>query len=245
MQVLGRLRERVSFVLSAHGVDHGLRSAAASELDLAESLARRLDIPFSRTRLEVAQGANLQARARKARYRALRASATRQGARYLVTAHHADDRAETVLIRLLRGTSLGGLAVLRPREGNLLRPMIRARRADVLGHLGRHRIAFAEDPSNLDQRFLRVRVRLELMPLLEQLSPQIVRHLTLLADDDGSRSRVLRDSAGQSVRLNRAQLEALGHIVAQRQVHARLRLPGDREIRLDPATLEPLVVRST
>ncbi len=245
LQVLSGLSDRMSFVLSAHGVDHGLRSAAGAELDLAAALAERLNVPFSRTRLKVAPGGNLQARARKARYRALRASATQQGARYLVTAHHADDRAETVLIRLLRGTSREGLSVLRPRDGQLLRPMVRARRSAVLAHLERHRIEYAEDPSNLDQRFLRVRVRRELMPLLEQLSPQIVKHLTSLADEDGSEPRMFRDSAGQAVRLNRAQLVQLGRIVAQRQVRARLRLPGDREIRLDPATLEPFIVGST
>jgi tRNA(Ile)-lysidine synthase len=245
LHVLGRLRDRMSFVLSAHGVDHGLRTAAGAELDLAESLAKRLNVPFSRTRLRVTPGGNLQARARKARYRALRASAARQGARYLVTAHHADDRAETVMIRLLRGTSRAGLSVLRPRDGQLLRPMVRARRAAVREHLERHRIEFAEDPSNLDQRFLRVRVRGELMPLLEQLSPQIVKQLTALADEDGSEPRVFRDSAGHAVRLNRAQLVQLERIVALRQVRARLRLPGDREIRLDPATLEPFIVGST
>jgi tRNA(Ile)-lysidine synthase len=162
-----------------------------------------------------------------------------------VTAHHADDRAETVLIRLLRGTSLSGLSVLRARKENLLRPMIRARRADVTRHVERHSLPYAEDPSNRDQRFLRVRVRLELVPLLERLSPRIVEHLNELADDDAAPARELKDWAGGAVLLNRAQHTQLARIVARRQTGARVRLPGDREIRLDPATLEPLIVRST
>lgn len=245
LHVLAKLRDRVSFVLSAHGIDHGLRSGAPSELDLAAAVAHRSNVPFSRTRLTVSPGANLQARARKARYRALRAAATKLGARYLVTAHHADDRAETVMLRLLRGTSLQGLSVLRPRDGQLLRPMIRARRSDVMRHLTRHGIRYAEDPSNLDQRFLRVRVRRELMPLLERLSPGIVGHLTALADDQGMSPKVLRDASGRAVRLNRAQRTQLGRVVAHRQLGARVRLAGDREIRLDPATLEPFVVSGT
>ena len=100
LDVLASLRAPLGLVVLAHGVDHGLRESAASELDLAEELARRLEVPFGRSTLRVTEGANLQARARAARYEALGAAA--QGA-LIATGHHADDRAETVLLRLLRG----------------------------------------------------------------------------------------------------------------------------------------------
>jgi tRNA(Ile)-lysidine synthetase-like protein len=135
LHVLARLAPSLKFRLTAHGVDHGLRSGAAAELDLAERLCLALGVPFHRTILSLVDGSNLQARARAARYEVLAAAAASSGAEFIVTAHHADDRAETVLLRLLRGAGPRGLAVLAPRSAGLLRPMVRARRADVVDHL--------------------------------------------------------------------------------------------------------------
>jgi tRNA(Ile)-lysidine synthase len=181
LSVLGRLAPKLGFKLLAHGVDHGLRAEAAAELDLAQALASSLGVPFARTRLSLERGGNLQARARDARYAVLREVAAPHDA-LIATAHHADDRAETVLLRLLRGAGPRGLAVLPPRAQDVIRPLVRAGKHDVLLHLERHCLGFAEDPSNADAAFLRVRVRREALPLLAQLSPQIVRHLNALAD---------------------------------------------------------------
>lgn len=181
LSALGRLAPQLGFSLLAHGVDHGLRAEAARELDLAEALAQKLGVAFGRTRVQLGHGGNVQARAREARYAALRQAAAPHGA-LIATAHHADDRAETVLLRLLRGAGPRGLAVLPPRAHDVIRPLIRVAKSDVLLHLQRHCLDFAEDPSNRDAAFLRVRVRREALPLLRQLSPQIVRHLNVLAD---------------------------------------------------------------
>ncbi len=183
LHVLALLRGRLAFGLFAHGVDHGLRREAAAELDLAEAFARSLDVPFGRTCLSVEPGGNLQARARVARWAALRQAASRVGAVRIATGHHADDRAETMIIRLLRGTRARGLGVLPPCDGERIRPICRARRADVEAHIARHHVPFATDPSNRDPRFLRTRVRREVVPALERLSPRIVEHLCRLADE--------------------------------------------------------------
>jgi tRNA(Ile)-lysidine synthase len=234
---------RFGFELFAHGVDHGLRPEAGAELDLAEQLATRCRVSFSRSRVTVGHGANLQARARTERYAALARAAQAAGAKLIATAHHADDRAETVLIRLLRGAGPQGLSVLSPRSGSLIRPLVRARRSDVLVHLGRHEIRYAEDPTNRDRRYLRARVRYELLPLLEELSPQIVRHLNALADAlGGGPPPVVLDEAGRPLVLGRAHLLELKRAVDRRSTRARVRLPGGREIRLDPATRHPVVV---
>src|SRR5258708_1873109 len=192
LHVLSKLSSRRGAHLAAHAVDHGLRSAAAEEIAMAERMASDLGVPFSSTRVQVRAGANLMARARAARYEALDAALAIWGAEngkkelrascFLATGHHADDRAETVLMRLLRGTGPVGLAVLPPRAGRLIRPFVRARRADVIAHLDRHRIPHAHDPTNEDPRFFRTRIRREALPLLEQLSPRIVEHLCDLAD---------------------------------------------------------------
>ena len=112
LDVLARLGPKLGFDIVAHGVDHGLRPEAAAELDLAERNAAQLGVPFARTKVALKSGGNLQARARAVRYAALEEAASAHSATLIATAHHADDRAETVLLRLLRGSGPRGLAVL-------------------------------------------------------------------------------------------------------------------------------------
>jgi tRNA(Ile)-lysidine synthase len=183
LHVLAGLRARLGFGLFAHGVDHGLRADAGRELDVAGDFARSLEVPFDRTRVHIAPGGNVQARARIERWTALRAAAARAGAASIATGHHADDRAETFVMRLLRGTRARGLAVLPMRDGDRIRPMLQARRSDVALHVVRHRVPHCIDPSNVDPRFLRTRVRLEVIPALQALGPRVVEHMCALADD--------------------------------------------------------------
>jgi tRNA(Ile)-lysidine synthase len=242
LDVMARLRQGLGFVLSAHSVNHGLRREAAAEVELCRELCRELGVPFSCSELSLNDGSNLQARARQARYRVLREHAQKLETRFIATAHHAEDRAETVLMRVLRGAGVDGLGVMPARDGDLLRPMIRASRLDVDNHLSRHQIAFAEDASNQDPRFLRVRVRNQLMPLLCQLSPQIVKHLTDLADQVivGDVPQIT-DPAGNRVALGRAQITQLRRILQRRQLDASVALAGGASIRLDPSSGEPIV----
>jgi tRNA(Ile)-lysidine synthase len=241
LSVLARLAPQLGFSLIAHGVDHGLRPAAAAELDLAAALAAKLEVPFARTRLALRRGGNLQARAREARYAALREAAAPSGA-LIATAHHADDRAETVLLRLMRGAGPRGLAVLAPRAHDVIRPLLRAEKRDVLLHLQRHCLDFAQDPSNEDAAFLRVRVRTQAMPLLASLSPQIVRHLNALADalSEAGLPDLGTLSAPESVTsLNRAQIrEVLRANRLGRSV--TIRVTGGQDVRLQrPPKIKP------
>jgi tRNA(Ile)-lysidine synthase len=240
LHVLAGLRSVHGWNLVAHGVDHGLREGALEELDVARRVAALLDVPFEISRLVVERGPSLQARARAARYAALRSAASRRGASLVATAHTADDRAETVLLRLMRSAPAGGLAVLPPRSGDLLRPLIRARRADVELHLRRHAIAFTDDPSNRDPRFLRVRIRHEVMPLLEALAPRIVETLGALADELApvaeQRARADALPVGHRRALERALREGRRSLV--------LRTDDEHELRLDlcAGTLEGRIV---
>jgi tRNA(Ile)-lysidine synthase len=187
--------------------------------------------------VEVGRGGNLQARARKARYQALAEAAHAVGATAIATAHHADDRAETLLIRLMRGAGPRGLGVLPPRAPlssatglELIRPFLRARRTSIRAHLERHRVPFATDPSNEDPRFLRTRVRLELMPLLEDLSPGIVDHLVALADQ----LTTLETAPVGSYPLPRATQAALAELQRTGSRTARVWLPGGLVATADP-----------
>ncbi len=188
LEVLAHLRRgdrrgNRPLALIAVGVDHGLRAEAARELDGAESLATRLGVPFERHRVVVERSPSLQAAARRARLAVLTTVAERSRAHAIATAHHRDDRAETVLIRMLRGAPLGGLSVLAPTAPGRVRPLIAASRAEIERHARAHGLQWSEDPSNHDARYLRVRVRRELMPLLRALDPRIEEHLCRWADE--------------------------------------------------------------
>ncbi len=253
LHVLALLRPKLGYRLAAHGVDHGLRPEAGAELDVAERFARSMDVPFARTVLRVAPGGNLQARARDARYEALRAAARKEDCALVATAHHREDRAETVLLRLLRGAGPRGLAVLPPRAGDLVRPFIRAPRSAIEAHLARHEVPYAIDPSNRDPRFLRVRVRNELLPLLRTLSPGIDEHLCALAaqldealaPDDASLAPLapLALAALAGIPAARGSRQAIAALVGVRSSVARVPLKGGLVARWDPASsalaLEP------
>ena len=247
LHVLAWLAQKQGFALFAHGVDHGLRAGAHAELDRAQAQCEALTVPFSRSVLSLTNGGNLQARARDARRAALLSAADALGAELIATAHHADDRAETVLLRLLRGSGPPGLAVLPPRSGRWIRPQCRARKSDIVAHLSRHSLEFAEDPSNREPRFMRTRVRFELLPLLERLSPQIVGHLCALADALGETGQTtadlgaLTDEHGVALLLNRAQRGLVGRARSFGQRAARVSLANGRELILDSVTLQPIV----
>jgi tRNA(Ile)-lysidine synthase len=228
LDVLAGLRRTLSFELVAHGVDHGLRANAAAELDLAEAHATSLAVAFSRSQLNVASGSNVQARAREARYAALEAARKRSKAQLIATAHHGGDRAETVLMRILRGAGPSGLAVLPARHGRLIRPLIRAGRRDVELHLERHRIASASDPSNADPRYLRTRIRMEVLPLLASLDPAVTTHLCALADD----LEQFRDADESLYRIPRAARLALARLAQSSNARRTMRvlLPQGLEV---------------
>ena len=234
LSVLAKLAPSIGHRVVAHGVNHGLRAEAQEELAIAARVAEPLGVPFATTCVDVAPGPNLQARARAARYEALAQAAEAAGARVIATGHTADDRAETWILRLLRGAGPRGLAVLPPRAPiphavapravDLVRPLLAARRRDVLAHLRRHALPHASDPSNEDGRFLRVRVRREVVPLLEELSPGVVEHLSALSD-------MLAALAGEAALdgLGRAQRIAVERARRLGRRSVRLRLPGGRE----------------
>lgn len=145
-------------------VDHGLRAESAREAAEVGRVCASLGVPHATLRVEVADG-NLQAQAREARYAALAEWAQARGLAALATAHHADDQAETLLMRLNRASGVAGLAGARPRglvPGTaipLLRPVLDWRRAELAEVVRAAGLTAAQDPSNADDRFDRVRMR--------------------------------------------------------------------------------------
>lgn len=147
-------------------VNHGLRPEAAEECQLVVAACRARDVPCEVLRVTVEDG-NLQAEARHARYGALLFWAVRRGLGSIATAHHMDDQAETLLMRLNRGSGLMGLSSIRQlrlldyanKKVRLIRPFLAFRRSELAGLLEQEGVAVAYDPSNRDERFDRVRMR--------------------------------------------------------------------------------------
>lgn len=145
-------------------VDHGLRAEAAEEVAMVERLCDALDIPFTAMRVSVPAG-NLQAKAREVRYAALTRWVEERELGALATAHHADDQAETLLMRLARGSGMSGLAGVRAAallpDGRtpLLRPLLDWRKEELEQVVAAAGVEPVRDPSNQDRSFDRVRMR--------------------------------------------------------------------------------------
>ena len=156
--------------LIAVTVDHGLRPEAAREARDVKRLARTLDLPHQTLRwIGPTPKAGLPAAARAARYLLLARAARAHGATHIVTAHTRDDQAETVLMRMLRGSGIAGLAAMvrvSERDGVLLaRPFLQVSKAQLVATLKKAKVGFAEDPTNRDPHFTRPRLR-AIMPML-------------------------------------------------------------------------------
>lgn len=171
-------------------LNHGLRGAEAdADERFVCGLAERYGLPVEAARDDVRalsreRRLSLEEAGREARHAFLAAVAERHGATRIALAHHRDDQAETVLMRLIRGAGADGLAGMRPRTGSGLyvRPLLAVSRRDIVAYLRARGLSWREDASNLDQRFLRNRIRHELLPLLTTYNPAIADQLAATAE---------------------------------------------------------------
>jgi len=168
---------RTETPVTAWHIDHSLRHDSSREADFVAEIAADLGAQFESRTVRVEHGANLEARARTARYGALPAE--------VLTGHTADDQAETVLINLLRGSGTAGLAGMRRNR----RPLLRLRRQETRALCDELDLAPLRDPMNDDDRFQRVRVRHELIGLLGDIAKRdvvevLVRQADVMRDDD-------------------------------------------------------------
>lgn len=198
LHAFAQLKNTWQFKIIVAHLDHGLRASSEADARFVEALAETLKVPCVFERWPVCelcekQGWSLEEGARRLRYQFLEGVAQQYGADSVVVAHTADDQAETVLLRLLRGSGLAGLsAIPLKRElgaATLIRPLLGLWRLDVVAYLQSIKAIFREDESNKDTRFVRNRIRHELIPLLqESFNPRVRQALVQLAtqaqDDD-------------------------------------------------------------
>lgn len=216
-------------IVVAH-LDHRLRKTSAEDARWVEALAKRLGYAFTVKRMNVkriakAVGDNLEQAARAARYKWFGELAQKRGANLVLTAHTMDDQAETVLLNLLRGSGtdgLSGMESVRPLDGvgatTLARPLLSwARRGDTEAYCRARALDFRRDEMNDDLAFARVRVRRQLLPVMESFNPRIgealARTAELLRDDgralDSAAQRLLELSAGTKARPHELQTDLL------------------------------------
>lgn len=184
----GRDSMALLHLLAAMGAEEGFRVAAAHFNHLlrpvgafvdeafVEDWCRARDIPFCCERWEVRGFAgewdtSLEDAARRARYLFLEKAADRLGADRIATAHHREDNAETVLLHLLRGAGLQGLGGIPPVRGRIVRPLLETSRDDINAYIRANSIPYVEDETNREPIFTRNRLRLEALPLLEEIFP--------------------------------------------------------------------------
>ncbi len=187
LSILHELGKELGFRVAVAHLDHQLRPSSDADRVLVEDYARSAGLPFYRgqenvQQLAEASGESLEEAGRKARYGFLSDVAGEIGADRIATGHTRDDQAETVIMRVLSGTGIRGLTGIRTRRGKIVRPLLCLGRADTATYCKELSIRHAVDPSNQDPRFLRNRIRGELLPLLRaSYHPGIEENLLRLA----------------------------------------------------------------
>jgi tRNA(Ile)-lysidine synthase len=222
--------------------DHSLRAASGRDAVFVHGLAADLELPFYLEKQDVragarARGLNLEEAARLLRYDFLRRTAASIGAGKIATGHTLDDQAETVLMRLLRGSGPRGLSGIAPViEDTIIRPLIDARRSEIETYLRIRGIAHLEDETNQDRRYRRNDIRHRLLPYIKKyFEPAIVEKLGRLADVLIEEDRALDvqvqtilprliEGAGLRARLNAAGAAKLPAGLARRGVRAFVEL---------------------
>ncbi len=246
LHLLRMLASEWSLDLAVAHFNHRLRRDADEDERFVRSLAESSGLPFYTGSQDVSlfareEGLNLEEAGRVLRYAFLDKTAEAIGAGKVATAHTVDDQAETVLMRLLRGSGRSGLAgIPYKREQRIIRPLLNVARSEVEAYLTSHALTYRSDLSNQDRRYLRNRVRLELLPFLqEHFAEEIVSRLGRLAEvfqaEETWLGSVVESAAAEAIVLDRGvpslDLSAISEfpIGLQRRLVRRflLRLRGD------------------
>lgn len=194
-------------------LDHALRPESAADAEFVGDLSRRLEIPCSVERRDVAafrrrRKLSPEAAAREVRYEFLREVSEREHGRAIFVGHTADDQVETFLLRLIRGAGVAGLTAMKPTDGAICRPLLGVWRTQVEAYLMAAGQPWREDATNQAPAFLRNRVRHELVPLLVSLNPGVKDVLLREAELLGDRQREVEAEVLRRLGLNARQIRS-------------------------------------
>lgn len=236
LDLVCRIARPMRLAVSAAHVNYGLRGRSSdADEALVLEVCRERGIECDSLRRRPQAGANLQDAARRIRYDFFRRSAEKRGARAIATAHHAGDQAETILLHLLRGAGIRGLAGMRPlaeRGGMaLIRPLLFATRKEIAAYASRRGIGYREDESNASKRYSRNSLRHGILPLFARLNPRAVENIAAagarLALDDEALDAVASEALDQA--LEASSLEGITfdrHLYADLPAALRSRVLG-------------------
>lgn len=253
LHLLSALGTACGFQVAAGHFNHQLRDTAGRDEDFVREWCRKHGIPFTCGRGDVREfarreGLSIEDAARILRYVFLKGAAEDMGADRIATAHHREDNAETLLLHLIRGAGMQGLSGIPPVRGKIVRPLLEAGRDEINGYIEKNGLPFVEDESNRDTAYARNRLRLEVLPLLEEIAPgaagRIAGTAALAREENGHVRReaekllpaVENDSVTLAVsvlngqdevlrrRLVRGMAQSLGVSLNQRQTEAVLKL---------------------
>jgi tRNA(Ile)-lysidine synthase len=184
---LAKIAPRLGITLAAACVDHGLRPESAEEAREVRRQCQALGIACEILAVDLSRArkahVSRQEAARDARLAVLESAARRLGCTKVALGHTADDQAETVLFRIVRGTGIAGLAGIPYQRACFIRPLLDVRRSDILAYLAKRKIAFFTDPSNTNRRYARSRIRHDVLPALARENPRVVDALLALAEE--------------------------------------------------------------
>jgi len=186
LHLLSRLGPQLGFSIAAAHLNHRIRPSAAADAAAVARLCYSLGIPVVFCAENVPEYARthkmgLEEAGRELRYRFLRMAAQNTGSVRIATAHHLNDQAETLVMRLARGTSVSGLMGIPMKKLPFVRPLLKVERSQVEAYLHRYGLTYVDDESNSDCSFTRNRVRHKVLPLIEGVHPQAQRQLAQLA----------------------------------------------------------------
>ncbi|MFN3739674.1 MAG: tRNA lysidine(34) synthetase TilS [Thermodesulfovibrionales bacterium] len=188
MHVLHNLKDRLQIALIPVYVNHGLRpEEIPREIEFCRRFVGSLGYELIVREIDVlgyvkATGKNKQEAARQLRYNALNEVLLEKKAQAIAIGHNADDQAETIIMRLIRGTGPQGLQGIPPVRGNIIRPLIEIERKEIEDYLFKNSLHYVMDSSNLEAGYLRNWVRLKVLPLLKEKNPSIIKTLGRLAE---------------------------------------------------------------
>lgn len=242
MVLLDLMRSRPGAKLVVAHFDHGIRPDSSEDRKLVASVAERHNLPFVYDQGKLGPHVS-EATAREARYDFLRKVQAATGSKALITAHHQDDVLETAIINLLRGSGRRGLTSLRSTDG-IVRPLLPYNKQQIRDYAHDHAIAWNEDSTNQDSRYLRNHIRLNLLPQLTAGQRAqlliLIEQLRGINDELDANLVNLLHTQPALDRIDRQWFIHLPHDVAKEVLHAWLRRHGVKNIQ--KRTIERMIV---
>jgi len=183
LRLFADMRDRFRLKLAAAHLDHAIRANSAGDREFCRDLCRGLKVKFYSRKVDIGKlakkkKANVEETGRQARYDYFNSLCVKYGYKKIATGHTMDDNAETVLFNLIRGSGLRGLTGISPGRGKIIRPLVEARKSELVKWLKENKIKYRIDPTNRSIKYSRNRIRNRIIPEMEKLNPEIVKSLS-------------------------------------------------------------------